>query len=64
MARNDDYDWLDDPFNDKKNAQDGAQQAKVGTGTKAAVGCGCVLVIAGIVVAAVLLIAGAGSLLA
>ena len=58
MARKEDYDWLDDPFNDKK---DPAKKG-MGTGSKAAIGIGCVVVFIGLLVMAVLVIAGAGSL--
>ena len=56
MARKD-YDWLDDPFNDKKNRPKG-----MSGGSKAAIGIGCVVVFIGLIVLAVLVIAGAGSL--
>lgn len=46
MARKDDYDWLDDPFDDKKASRQGG----MGGGAKAALGCGCLLAIVGIVV--------------
>lgn len=37
MARkHEEYDWLDDPFNDKKN-----ERLRMGGGSKAAVGIGC-----------------------
>ncbi len=39
MARKQDYDWLDDPFDDKKAAEQ--QKARMGTGSKVAVGLGC-----------------------
>lgn len=50
MARKDDYDWLDDPFNDKK----ASRQNGMSGGMKTALGCGCLLVIVGLVVLAVL----------
>lgn len=46
MAREDDYDWLDDPFNDKKPSRQGGMSG----GAKAALGCGCLVAVAGIVV--------------
>ncbi|CAK7007888.1 MAG: hypothetical protein PEGG_00292 [Paraeggerthella hongkongensis] len=49
MARKDteEFDWLDDPFNDKKAAQ---QPAGMGSGAKAAVGCGCLFAVVALVV--------------
>ena len=51
MARKgkDDFDWLDDPFDEKKAAQDQARAATSG-GTKIALGCGCLLAVVGVVV--------------
>ncbi|MBX9034746.1 hypothetical protein [Gordonibacter massiliensis (ex Traore et al. 2017)] len=49
MARKDDFDWLDDPFDEKKAAREQAQAATSG-GTKIALGCGCLAVVVGIVV--------------
>lgn len=46
MARKDDYDWLDDPFDDKK----ATRQTGMGGGAKAALGCGCLVAVAGIAV--------------
>ena len=37
------YDWLNDPFDEKKAARD-REQARMSGGTKAALGCGCLLV--------------------
>ena len=56
MARRDkeEFDWLDDPFNDKKAQQ---QQAGMSGNAKMAVGCGCLLVVAAMVV--LLVFAGA-----
>lgn len=41
------FDWLDDPFNDKKAAQ---QEAGMGGGAKAALGCGCLFAVVAVVV--------------
>lgn len=49
MARKDDFDWLDDPFDEKKAARDEARGAASG-GSKLALGCGCLVAVAGLVV--------------
>ena len=49
------YDWLDDPFDEKKAARD-RERAAMSGGSKAALGCGCL-------VAAVVLIALAAVML-
>lgn len=49
MAKKQDFDWLDDPFDEKRAAQEQMQAATSG-GTKIALGCGCLLVVAAIVV--------------
>ena len=49
MARKDDFDWLDDPFDEKKAAKDEMRAATSG-GTKLALGCGCLIAVVGIVV--------------
>ena len=49
MARKDDFDWLDDPFDEKKAAKDELKAAASG-GSKLALGCGCLLAIVGIAV--------------
>lgn len=54
--KNDEFDWLDDPFDEKKAAQEQARSATSG-GTKIALGCGCLLAVAGVVA---LLFAGIG----
>ncbi len=54
-----DYDWLDDPFNDKKIARD-KEQARLSRNTKTALGCGCLLVVMGVITLAIL--AGMGLL--
>ncbi len=47
MGKKDEYDWLDDPFNDKKASAD---REGMGSGTKLALGCGCLVVVAALVV--------------
>lgn len=42
--KNEEYDWLNDPFDEKKIAQD-QQQAHMSNGSKVAVGCGCLVAI-------------------
>ena len=49
MARKDDFDWLDDPFDEKKAAKDEMRAATSG-GTKLALSCGCLIAVVGIVV--------------
>ncbi|WP_101722559.1 hypothetical protein [Eggerthella timonensis] len=49
MARKDDFDWLDDPFDEKKAAKDELKAATSG-GSKLALGCGCLVAVVGIVV--------------
>lgn len=49
MARKDDFDWLDDPFDEKKAAKD-EQRASTSGGTKLALGCGCLVAVVGLVV--------------
>lgn len=48
MAPKQGYDWLDDPFDERKSQQ--AQQAGMGSGTKIALGCGCLVVVVVLVV--------------
>lgn len=46
MARKkDEYDWLNDPFDEKKAARE-REQAQSGTASKVALGCGCLLIVA------------------
>ena len=40
-----DYDWLEDPFNDNKSEQDEFNAAKMSSGSKIAVGIGCLAVL-------------------
>lgn len=51
MARKnqEEFDWLNDPFDEKKAAR---EEARMGTsnGTKLALGCGCLLAVVGVVV--------------
>ena len=42
MGKHDGYDWLDDPFNEKKES---VLRPGMGAGTKAALGCGCLVVV-------------------
>lgn len=51
--KNEEYDWLNDPFDEKKAARE-REQARMSAGSKTALGCGCVLVVALIVVMLVL----------
>lgn len=43
------YDWLNDPFDEKKIARD-REQAHTSSGMKVALGCGCLLIVIAIVV--------------
>lgn len=43
MARNEEYDWLNDPFDEKKAAAE-RERAHMGGGSKAAVAVGCLAV--------------------
>lgn len=47
MGKKQEFDWLDDPFNDKKVDQ---QQNGMSGGSKLALGCGCLVAVVGIVV--------------
>ncbi|WP_080797324.1 hypothetical protein [Arabiibacter massiliensis] len=44
--RNDEFDWLDDPFDEKKAAR---QPEGMSGRAKAAVGCGCLVAVVGFV---------------
>ena len=44
MGKCEEYDWLDDPFDEKKAAAE-RERARMGGGSKAAIGCGCALVV-------------------
>ena len=65
MARKDkeEFDWLDDPFDEKKAAREQVQAATSG-GTKLALGCGCLLVVVAVVVLIVIAAVGALDILA
>lgn len=56
MSNREEYDWLDDPFNEKKSSQD---PAGMGKGPRVAIGCGCLVVVVALVV---LLFAGLNAL--
>lgn len=43
------YDWLNDPFDEKKIARD-KEQARTSSGMKVGLGCGCLLVVVALVV--------------
>ena len=60
MARDEEYNWLDDPFDEKKAAQ-AQQDAHMSGRSKLMVGLGCLGLI---VVVAVLAVVGGGMLLA
>lgn len=42
--RNEDYDWLNDPFDEKKAARE-REEARMSMGAKMGLGCGCALVV-------------------
>ena len=44
MGRREEYNWLDDPFDEKKAAAE-REQAHMSGGSRAAVGCGCALAV-------------------
>ena len=52
---NEDYDWLDDPFDEKKSAAE-RERARMGSASKAAVAVGCLAVI--VLVVAIFAIGG------
>ncbi|MBE6466077.1 hypothetical protein [Denitrobacterium detoxificans] len=58
MARKEQYDWLDDPFDEKKNAQ---MKAGMSGGSKLAVVLGCVGVLVVLLVLAVFMTLGLAS---
>lgn len=60
MAKKDEFDWLDDPFNDKKASQ---QQTGMSNGTKVALGCGCLVVLVAVVVLLMFFLVDAMSIL-
>ncbi len=59
--RNDDYDWLDDPFDEKKAAEE-RERAAVSGRAKAALGCGCLAALGLAVLAVAAIVAALGSL--
>lgn len=52
--KREEYDWLNDPFDEKKAAKE-AEQARMSTGSKVALGCGCIAIV--VAVAALLVVA-------
>ena len=46
MGKKEEFDWLDDPFDEKKAAR---EPAGMSGRTKAAVGCGCLVAVVGFV---------------
>lgn len=46
MSKNhkEEYDWINDPFDEKKIAQE-QQQARMSSGSKVGIGCGCVIAV-------------------
>lgn len=53
--RDEEYDWLNDPFDEKK-AQADREQAHFSSGTKLALGCGCCAIV--IIFIAIVIIGG------
>lgn len=47
MSKREEYDWLDDPFNDKKSSRD---SGGMGKGPKVALGLGCLVVVIALIV--------------
>lgn len=46
---NEEYDWLNDPFDEKKLAKE-REEARMSTGSKLGIGCGCVVALIGAIV--------------
>ena len=42
--RNEEYDWINDPFDEKKLAQE-REQARMSSGSKVGSGCGCAVAV-------------------
>ena len=42
--KQEEYDWLNDPFDEKKAARE-REQARMSGGSKVALGCGCLLAV-------------------
>lgn len=61
MARKQEYNWLDDPFNEKKGDK---QTAGMSGGVKVALGCGCLLIVIGIIVLFLFVVANVVDILA
>ena len=59
MGRTDkeEFDWLNDPFDEKKAAKE-QLRAATSNGTKFALGCGCLVAVVGVVIIVVLMLAG------
>lgn len=58
MARSEQYDWLDDPFDDKKNAQ---VKAGMSGGSKLAILLGCVGVLVVVLILVIVMMLGLAS---
>lgn len=50
MTRNKDYNWLDDPFDEKKNAEQDRQGMSAGSRLAVLFGCLGVVILVGVVV--------------
>lgn len=61
MSRNEDYNWLDDPFDEKK-AQRELEQTHMSGKSKAFIGIGCLAIVVIIIAMAVLGISALASL--
>lgn len=46
--KQEEYDWLNDPFDEKKAARE-REQARMSGGSKVALGCGCLLAVIALV---------------
>ena len=57
--RKDEYDWLNDPFDEKKAARE-REEARMSSGAKVGLGCGCLVIVIAIVI---LLLWGAAGLM-
>lgn len=42
--RNEEYDWINDPFDEKKLAQE-REQARMSSGSKVGIGCSCAVAV-------------------
>lgn len=61
MARKKEYDWIDDPFKEDAKQQ---EAPKMSTGSKAFIGCGCLIAVAVIVILFILIFSGLAGALA